>query len=649
MSIRSLLLSLALLLAAGAAPAGAAVVLNEINCEGVDWVEIVNTGSQPAPVGGLLLTDDPLDVVRATHRMILPAGTTIAAGGRLTIEKGGQGFPFGIGCGDDTIRLADPATSTELDAVAVPELTDPLHTWGRYPDGTGAWTETAATRDAPNVPADGGGGPDPGDAAVLYDPEHVTRIDLSLPPESQAALDADPRTYVEGTLAVTTGDGVSFGPYRVAIKLKGHSTFQPLAGKAAFRIKLDRYVAGQRLLGLRNLTLNNMLWDATMLRETLAYELFRAVGVPAPRTGYAYVRVNGADYGLYANIETVDRTMLARWFPSTRHLYEADGAADLAPSQTDGFEVDEGDENDRSDLDALVAAAADPGTDALASVADLDEMTRMWAVERYAGHWDGYAAALEIPHNYFLHSDATSRFSMLPWSLDQAWFWDAPFVSEQGGVLFHRCLDDPSCAARYRAALVLVGERAGALDLDARAALIDGVIAPWRSLDPRQLHYPDEIAAGVADLHRVLRLRPTQLAGWLDPSLLEQEAVPPQAPPDGPPAPAPKRVTTPAMMSVGRHDAGVRGLYTKATVRVRGTLTIRVLARSGGRTTTLCSARATVRTPGVVALRCTYTQASARLRARRALPVTVETVLRRTTGARETRVRPAKLPRLRAR
>ena len=32
--------------AANASPAGASVVLNEINCEGTDWVELVNTSDR---------------------------------------------------------------------------------------------------------------------------------------------------------------------------------------------------------------------------------------------------------------------------------------------------------------------------------------------------------------------------------------------------------------------------------------------------------------------------------------------------------------------------------------------------------------------------------------------------------------------------
>jgi hypothetical protein len=71
--------------------------------------------------------------------------------------------------------------------------------------------------------------------------------------------------------------------------LKGHGTFRPLGKKSAFKLK---FAKKDRFFWLKKLTLNNMVQDASMIHETLGYEVLRAVGVPAPRTGFAYVRVN---------------------------------------------------------------------------------------------------------------------------------------------------------------------------------------------------------------------------------------------------------------------------------------------------------------------------------------------------------------------
>ena len=46
-----------------------------------------------------------------------------------------------------------------------------------------------------------------------------------------------------------------------------------------------------------------------MIAEATSSIMLRAIGLPASRVGYAYVRLNGDDYGLYANVEKIDKVM----------------------------------------------------------------------------------------------------------------------------------------------------------------------------------------------------------------------------------------------------------------------------------------------------------------------------------------------------
>ena len=73
---------------AHAQAAGAAVVINEIDCE-TDWVELVNTSATEADISGWLLTDDPFDrdPLRADHRYVFPDGTAIAGNDDLVVDK----------------------------------------------------------------------------------------------------------------------------------------------------------------------------------------------------------------------------------------------------------------------------------------------------------------------------------------------------------------------------------------------------------------------------------------------------------------------------------------------------------------------------------------------------------------------------------
>ena len=279
-----------------------------------------------------------------------------------------------------------------------------------------------------------------------------------------------------------------------------------------------------------------------MIHETLAYAAFRAVGVPAPRTGYAYVRVNGEDYGVYLDVETLDDVALRRRFPTTQHLYEGEYTDDVRPGGADAFAVDEGSETDRSDLEALIAAVNGNGplSEQVRPLADLTEMTQEWAVERYIGHWDGYAgwddsAYREFspfggfsPNNYFLHSDASGRFSMLPWGADQTW---SPFLLPEGvrpvgfddgqAIMFTQVPGRP----RLRSALPR-RRRCEPHPRSARSVSIRSptpraaLLRPWQELDPRREATLAEIDAGVAGVHEFMRGRAAEAAAWLTPPVV---------------------------------------------------------------------------------------------------------------------------------
>jgi hypothetical protein len=362
----------------------------------------------------------------------------------------------------------------------------------------------------------------------LFDPAAVVEIELTLPQESIDALNSDPDEYQDGTFSLTT-PSEEYGPFDVGIRLKGHGSFRPLSGKAAFKVKLGHSIPDQRFLGLKTLTLNNMIQDPSMIHEVLAYESFRAAGVAAPRAGYAYVRVNDQDYGVYLNIETLDDVMLPRWFDSTQHLYEGEplyedlpgceAAIDVSPGNADAFSMEEGDEDDLSDLEALIAAVNGDGdfSDRVKSVADLRQLTRMWAVEKYIGHWDGYAGpvpACNQPNNYYLHSDSGGIFTMLPWGTDMTWDSRLAFDGN-AALMFNECLNDDSCFAFYRDAVRDVRSLVVGLDLDARAASTAELLAPWQAQDPRREYSLEDIQAAVDATRDFLAVRPSDAEAWL--------------------------------------------------------------------------------------------------------------------------------------
>ena len=155
----------------------------------------------------------------------------------------------------------------------------------------------------------------------MYSPRTISEIDLTLPPASWKTLEEHPEDeYVPGTFSIAETDGTpgTAGPFtapiEVGVRLKGGElgSLRTLDQKAAFKIKFDAFVEGQTFLGLEKMTLNNMVEDPSMVHEAAAYEAFRALGVPSPQTGFAYLRVNGESFGLHLNIETQDKIALEK-------------------------------------------------------------------------------------------------------------------------------------------------------------------------------------------------------------------------------------------------------------------------------------------------------------------------------------------------
>lgn len=119
------------------------VKVNEVESDGdaTDWIELINTGSAAADLGGYILRDD-----KDTDAFVIPAGTSVAAGGYYTADVSTQ---FGLGSADQA-RLFAPDGSTLIDSYAW--TTHASTTYGRCPNGTGPFATTSApTKNAPNA------------------------------------------------------------------------------------------------------------------------------------------------------------------------------------------------------------------------------------------------------------------------------------------------------------------------------------------------------------------------------------------------------------------------------------------------------------------------------------------------------------------
>ncbi len=491
------------------------VVLNEVNCHGQDFVEIENRSPDAtADLAGYILEDGD----GPTHEYILPPGTVVPPLGRIIIIQKTvlvPGFPFGIQCGKDSLRLRDPSQAV-VDEVA-PPLVMAGNTWSRLPDGDGPWAESSMTPFDVNQPMFDLEG-------FLFNPLQMITILLDFPQPSMEALWADPRTYVAGSFIVAADDLVQ-GPMPVGIRIKGKlGSFRTLDGKSAFKVKFNFADGDLRFHGLKKLTLNNMVQDRSMIHEALAYRIFAAFGVPCPRVGYAQLYVNGELWGLYLVLEPYDKITLSRHFVSTQHLYEGEYGEDIIPDMVADFEVDDGDPTNINDLDTFAALVAEDVPDdewlpALESVADVPELLAMWAVEQYIGHWDGYAPTI---NNYYLNSDENGFFTMLPNGTDQT-FYDARNIHSGYSYLFARCMKVLGCRSEYDQTMGELMPVVDALELEQFASDLSEFLFPWVQSDPRKEYSNEVVASNVQATRDFLLMRRAAVDDALD-CLLDPEA-----------------------------------------------------------------------------------------------------------------------------
>lgn len=348
----------------------------------------------------------------------------------------------------------------------------------------------------------GTGDPDPDDdledADWIFSITQVHEINIELDQQAVSSLYGDPYVYVVG--AVTFDDELL---EEVGIRLKGRvGSFQDLSRKPAFKLDFNHAVPDQHFHSLEKLNLHNMVQDSAGLHERLAYTLWEAAGVPAPRVGYAWVRVNGEPYGLYTVVEAYDDRFLKRAFddPSGNfydgdYVYWPNGSytlIDFNPATDQYFVLDEGVDVDLADIhgisDAIIAANGGDFWSEVGAVVDLDHHVRMWAVEAWVGHYDSYTYNSNNFRVYF--DPVNGKAKLLPWDPDWAFYETTP-VTTPYGLISSGCKADTTCHQAFREALIDVCDLADAMGLD-DLEQIAGLIDPYLWDDPRrEISYAD--------------------------------------------------------------------------------------------------------------------------------------------------------------
>jgi len=352
-------MSLSLALSASRAPlARAAVMINEVAdkgstgvCDGEDWVELFNSGSETVSLAGFVLHDDkgPQD----SKAFTFPNSASIAAQGYLTLCcKSASGFQFKIG-GDDTVTLLDADGAQLATSGPLPDDGADDKTWAyrgpsedRYeyttvptfgeknvfstqssPSQTPApvkqtHAEKLLELAAQNARGELFFGMD-GNGLKVEGSESVVDLEITMAHQDFDYMMANASFEVYSpvqSFAVRSSSGVYTLPYPGRMRPRGQSTlfFPTCAGLKSIPFLLDfnSENRSQTLFGVEKGYLRNGYGDSSYLREWTAHRMLARFGLPFLRARSVRLLINGDYVGLYLFMEAPDQEyVFARGFP----------------------------------------------------------------------------------------------------------------------------------------------------------------------------------------------------------------------------------------------------------------------------------------------------------------------------------------------
>jgi spore coat protein H len=280
----------------------------------------------------------------------------------------------------------------------------------------------------------------------IFDEERLIQVTVNMPDADFAVMRLEGRT-LSSILSSCPASDFEYSDFSASVNIDGELVENVAIRKKGFlgsnssvrpsiKLNFDTHVDGRTFKGMKRMTLNNDRQDPSHTHQCMAYDMFRAAGLVAPRCNLAQVIINGEDMGVYSQIESIKKPFLELNFADkTGNLYEAQ-IADFGIHLNDKFELKTNKTlNDRSDLTQLSDLLNGSLTDdafvaALGSVIDVPEFIKFWAVEALIGHWD--SATGNVNNFYIYHDPTDDLFHFIPWGTDAAFTSENPFKPNSG-------------------------------------------------------------------------------------------------------------------------------------------------------------------------------------------------------------------------
>jgi hypothetical protein len=275
------------------------------------------------------------------------------------------------------------------------------------------------------------------DADELFATKAIPTFDLYLPESSWQWLNdhAIDEEYVEAQ-ACFNGKAIGL----VGLRYKGNygslfncfdDTGKNTCRKLGMKIKFDEYTQDQHFYGLKRLNFQGYRYDNTYLKERLAFDTYREMGIVAPRASWALLKVNGIEQGLFGMVEQIDgRFTKARW--------PDNGDANLFKEAWPGRSDEKWTKSHlETNTDAVDVSAFQKFSDAVTSASDselrsvvsqyldLKYLANFMVADDAVAAFDGvttfYASDTDAGnHNFFFYQESDAKFTIIPWDLESS-------------------------------------------------------------------------------------------------------------------------------------------------------------------------------------------------------------------------------------
>ena len=215
-----------------------------------------------------------------------------------------------------------------------------------------------------------------------------------------------------------------------------------ICAKISYKIKFTEYNKDTRLYGMKKINLHALTRDGSKMHDILAYELFRDMGIYAPRAAYANVYVNGKHMGLFLAVEAIDgRFTKSRWPDhGDGNLYKEvwpsnlQSEANSASFYMKGLKTNDDPEDNASVqrmidyYNAIMTSNEQTFAQNLSPYMDFDYFLRYMAVDVAIKNWDGCRSwysdetgqLWSSNHNYYFYEEENTdgKIWLVPWDLD---------------------------------------------------------------------------------------------------------------------------------------------------------------------------------------------------------------------------------------